>query len=136
MFLGMERSQGHYTNEDLAEAYKAIGVEAVDAANLSEDILMSAFTTCLSDPLNATGKVALREACKLIAKSRESDLLTGIIASLEDVAKPKMDLAKAYRQLEMEGMGGSADPSLIITIYGVRVRPLSLLGFGAFGAKA
>ncbi|KAK4700117.1 hypothetical protein P7C70_g6136, partial [Phenoliferia sp. Uapishka_3] len=122
LVLATEQSKGRYTTEDLLEAYKAINCTGPDPSSLPEDIVASAFSSAFSDVSTADEKKkhALKQACLLIAKSRESEFLKIITdTGLMEEEKVKMDLGRAYRLLELPE--GTTEPEFILALYGVRI---------------
>ena len=122
MAITLAKSDGHYSVADLAAAYKAIGCTGDAPEELSEDMVQSAFSNCLeTTTADASRKGDLRDACLLIARSRESELLLMLVNSVVE-EKPKMDLVKAYRMFS-DSPGETIDsPELLIVVYGIRVR--------------
>jgi ubiquitin carboxyl-terminal hydrolase 25/28 len=122
--LATERSQRHYTTDDLDAAYAALGLDVSSTRKIDEELIMAAFTGRMLDVTDPTRKRVLHDACELIATSRGSDTLRAVLASMVEEEKPKMDLAKAHRVLDVPE---NVEEDMLLMLYDIRVSPLPLL---------
>lgn len=129
--MASERSKGHWTSEDLTEAYIAIGGSEMEV-HTDDDLVIDAYNTRKEEVKDPTRRRVLREALELVARSRKSETLQAVLVSTEDEdAKPKMDFAKACRLLDLDPKLELDDDTLLM-IYNVRVSDSSgtLVGAG------
>lgn len=117
ILLATERSQRHYTTDDLNAAYDAIGLTGPEGRAADEDTVLAAFTGRSIDVTEPQRKRVLHEACELIATSRGSDMLKTIVASMM-VEKPRMDLTKALRILDAPS---DVEEDMLLMLYDIRV---------------
>lgn len=127
--MASERSKGHWTTEDLDEAYVAIGCQP-NSRKADDDYIIEAYNARKDELTDPTRKRVLREALELITRSRKSDTLQAVLVSTADEdAKPKMDYAKACRLLDLGPDLNGLDDDIILTVYQVRVSDPLLVGF-------
>lgn len=97
VFRATERSKGLYSDKELETAFIILGCLSRD---VSDDQIVDAYTIATSETSLTDRKKSFRDALKLIAKDRNSDVMRAILVSEEEV-ESKMDLAAAYRTLEV-----------------------------------
>lgn len=114
VFRVTERSQGFYSDKELEAAFLLLGCLS---SNVSDDQIVDAYTTATSDTSLTDRKKAFRDALKLIAKDRNSDVMRAILVSEEEV-ESKMDLAAAYRTLEVSD---DIDEDILNMTFNIRV---------------
>ncbi|GAA5923833.1 ubiquitin-specific protease UBP2 [Sporobolomyces koalae] len=125
-----ERSKGFVTRTELDLAYSELRLPAdVNPDHLEEDVLVEAFTTRSEAVTHPERRKVLKEAFKLIADHRKSELLQTILLTLSESegdgdgtmqgveTNTKMSVDKAYKSLEVET---AMDDDTIAMVYQVR----------------
>lgn len=137
MCVARERSQDRYTESDLFNAYRELRLggpaDLIAWRGLDDDVIMDAFQRRSDDVSHPERRRVLTSAMALVARDRNSDLLKTIVESAGDaedgsalglrLTAPTMDLAQAYRALELPD-GTPAD--LAVSIYEQAVRAATL----------
>lgn len=92
-------SQGLFSRSDVEAAYRYIGVEPSHAVALSDEIIVSSFSSRLSDTAPAL-QTELREKLRLIGQARNSELIRQAAADGKKTrASPSWRLANAASQI-------------------------------------
>lgn len=123
------RSLGCWTVEDELKAYHTIGIDCTtDTEAYDEDLISATFQSKLEGCRDPPERECLRDALKLIANARSSDLLQTLYSSTAEIPRQPMSLEKAYTVFD----GSSAvSDDLIMGMYTVYVR-----GFHSFLYKS
>lgn len=122
--VGTERSNDRYTFADVYKSFAAVGFADKDDSQLNEisdESIMESFGVILSRVTENQEKSELKEALKIIANYKQSDLLVGILSSLQDSPEgPPLSLDEAFRILEIDR--AVADDTFICAIYAIRIQ--------------
>lgn len=128
----LERSKGFVTNSEIVNAYSELRLPPPDILSEAneDDLLGQAFTKRLEEVTHPERRKVLREACKLIAHFKKSELLEVLLETSKDSENQgetietienevgRMSPERAYRALEVEK---DADEDTILMVYEVRV---------------
>ncbi|GAA5961224.1 hypothetical protein JCM3765_002875 [Sporobolomyces pararoseus] len=128
----LERSKGFVTHSELINAYSELRLPPPDIHSEAneDDLLGQAFAKRLEEVTHPERRKVLREACKLIAHFKKSELLDVLLETSKEPENPggtietlqneagKMSPERAYRALEVEK---DADEDTILMVYQVRV---------------
>lgn len=103
------RSEGKWSTDDERKAYAQLGFDGASGANsssfdpaiLTDDIIADQFPRKIEFASSTEERTTLREALKLIAKIRNSDLLRVTVESTPFEAAPKMTIEQAYKVFDV-----------------------------------
>lgn len=96
------KSQGKWSTDDEAKAYRHLGFEEEMAAVVTDELLSEYFTSKMDSASTTQERTEFRESLKLLANIRDSDLLRGILDSMPAEMKPKISLEQAYAKFDAE----------------------------------
>ena len=114
--VAIERSCGKLSQEEIDAAYAQLRAEQ----NWSEDQLIEAFHSGMEQADNNARKEELRAMFKIVAKLRGSELMEMILSSMDDVVKPQMTLAQAYRLFDIpDDTADDAIEGAVEMMYGI-----------------
>ncbi|BGO98984.1 Ubiquitin carboxyl-terminal hydrolase 2 [Rhodotorula toruloides] len=125
MKVALERSQDKLTSDEINAAYQELRLSSpFDMySTITDDDLVSAFQTRLTQVTHPGRRKALLEAARIVAAYTQSELFKTILATtdlgdVDGAAKPKMDIDAAYRTL---GVDADTDDGLISMTYDIRL---------------
>lgn len=128
MLLASERSTGGYTTADITTAYSELRLPGPPSGwhYLDDDAIVDAYSKREEHVEHPERKKVLKDAFKLIADVRSSELLKTIVNStsgFDDASsKPQMTLERAYRLLDIPVEGAdSTDDGFVCTLYDLAV---------------
>ncbi|GAA5867533.1 hypothetical protein JCM1840_002542 [Sporobolomyces johnsonii] len=121
--VAIEHSKGRHTRSELDRAYAELRLPSgVNGDDLTEDQICDAFHVRDPEVTHPERKKVLREAMEVIAGARGSDLIKAMLVSMGDgdetASKPKMDVERAYKVLEVDV---TTDDDMLVTVYGFRL---------------
>ncbi|GAA5954026.1 hypothetical protein JCM21900_005384 [Sporobolomyces salmonicolor] len=121
--VAIEHSKGRHTRSELDHAYAELRLPSgVDGDDLTEDQICDAFQVRDPEVTHPERKKVLRDAMEVIAGARSSDLIKAMLVSMgesdEMASKPKMDVERAYKVLEVDV---TTDDDMLVTVYGFRI---------------
>lgn len=118
MTEGEARSTGLYSETDLDDAYRLIGVKPDERAFVAETDVVDAFNRTLDGA--ASGDVrrhSVLEAFNLIARHTESQLFTAVLESRNEPVVTEPTLDEAYRAFNLAADSHGVDDELLTAMY-------------------